>query len=151
MKRTNGTRFISLFAYVLGFGLSGTSVTAQVTGPIAGPQENSARPMRIRVAANVPRVTAQTAPVYPQTAIDQRVEGNVVLHVIIGTDGTVKESSAMSGRPLLVQSAIEGVRQWQCQPVLLNGIPSQQDTTVTPNYKLGPPPPVIVIHKPLPA
>ncbi len=151
MKRTNGTRFISLFAYVLGFGLSGTSVTAQVTGPIAGPQENSARPMRIRVAANVPRVTAQTAPVYPQTAIDQRVEGNVVLHVIIGTDGTVKESSAMSGPPLLVQSAIEGVRQWQYQPVLLNGIPIEQDTTVTLNYELGPPPTVMVNNKPLSA
>jgi len=151
MKRTKGTRVIWLFIYLLGLVLSGSPVSAQVAGPTASPQESSAKPMRIRVAANVPRATSQTPPVYPQSAIDQHVEGNVVLHVIIGADGAVKESSAMSGPTLLFQSAVEAVRQWQYQPFRLNGSPLEQDTTVTLNFILGPPPTVAVNNQPLSA
>ena len=151
MKRTKGTRVIWLFIYLLGLVLSGSPVSAQVAGPTASPQESSAKPMRIRVAANVPRATSQTPPVYPQSAIDQHVEGNVVLHVIIGADGAVKESSAMSGPTLLFQSAVEAVRQWQYQPFRLNGSPIEQDTTVTLNFILGPPPTVAVNNQPLSA
>jgi len=151
MERRTGTIAMWLFAYALGFWLSGSPVAAQVTGPIGGPQENSARPMRIRVAANVPKAISQTAPVYPQGAMDQGVEGNVILHIIIGTDGAVKESSALSGPTLLVQSAIDAVAQWKYQPIRLNGNPLEQDSTVTLNYVLGPPPTVTVNNRPLSA
>jgi TonB family protein len=107
--------------------------------------------MRMRVAPNVPKPTSQTPPVYPQTAIDQRVEGDVILHLIINGDGTVKESSALSGPALLIQSAIEAVRQWQYLPVSFNGTPLEMDTTVTVNYVLGPPPRVTVNNQPLSA
>jgi TonB family protein len=124
--------------------LSGTSVTAQLTGAIGTPQESSAKQMRIRVGANVPRASAQNTPVYPQTAIAQRIDGKVVLHLIIGGDGTVKEVSARSGSPVLADSAIETVKRWQYQPVLLNGKPVEVDTTVTLNYVLNPSPTVTV-------
>jgi hypothetical protein len=145
MTRTSGTTVIWLLAYVLGFSLSGSSVIAQITGPIAGPQENSAKPMRMRVAADVPRATSQNPPVYPRTAIDQHVEGNVVLHLILGVDGAVKEVSAMSGPALLVPSAIAAGKEWRYQPIRLKNIgPVEQDTTVTLTYVLGPPPTVTV-------
>jgi TonB family protein len=130
------------------FWLSGTSVTAQSTGPIGTPQENSAKPMRIRVGANVPRATAQNTPVYPQTAVEQRIDGKVVLHLIIGGDGTVKDVSALSGPPVLADSAMEGVKEWRYQPVRLNGSPVEVDTTVTLNYVLDPSPTVTIDNSP---
>jgi hypothetical protein len=108
--------------------------------------------MRMRVASNVPKATSQAPPVYPPAAVDQGIEGDVVLHIIIGTHGVVRESSTMSGPALLIQSAIDAARKWQYQPIRIriNGGVSgvEQDTTVTINYVLGPPPTVTVNSKP---
>ena len=152
MTRANGNRVVSFFACLLGLGLPSASVTGQVNGAIASPQENSAKPVRMRVSQNAPRATTQRPPVYPATAaIDQRIEGKVVLHVIIGGDGTVKEVYRTLGYPLLTQSAMEAVKQWQYRPMSLNGNPVEMDTTVTLDYALGPPPTVMVNNQPLPA
>ena len=151
MTRANGNRVVSFFACLLGLGLPSASVTGQVNGAIASPQENSAKPVRMRVSQNAPRATTQRPPVYPTAAIDQRIEGKVVLHVIIGGDGTVKESTALSGHPLLTQSAMEAVKQWQYRPMSLNGSLVEMDTTVTLDYALGPPPTVMVNNQTLPA
>jgi TonB family protein len=149
MMRIYGAGFIFFLACVLGFGPFVSCVAAQISGPIAGPQENNAGPMRIRVAANVPRATLQTPTTYPQAGMDQRVEGDVILHLIINRDGTVKEASTLSGPALLADSAIEAVKQWQYKPVRLNGSAVEVDTTVTLSYVLGPPAAVTVKGQPL--
>jgi TonB family protein len=127
--------------------LSGTSVTPELTSPMGTPQESGAKPMRIRVGANVPRATSQNT-VYPQNAIEQRIDGRVVLHLIIGGDGTVKEASALSGPAVLADSAMEIVKGWRYEPVRLNGNPVDVDTTVSLNYLLNPSPTVMVDNSP---
>jgi TonB family protein len=153
MNKTNGTIVILFVACVLGLVLPTSSGATRVNHGIPSPQENSAKPnsMRIHVAENVPKASVQTPPVYPQAAIDQRIEGKVVLHIIIGGEGTVKESSVLSGPPLLAQAAVDAVKGWQYQTMSLNGSPLEMDTTVTLNYALGPPPTVLVNNRPLPA
>ena len=141
MKWTSRITIVVFFAYALAFLLQGTSATAQG-------QEKGATQLRMRVASNVPRAISQTPPVYPQTAIDQRVEGNVVLHLIIGVDGAVKEVSAMSGPQILIPPAIEAVKEWKYQPIRLNLGPVEQDTTVTLNFAIGPRPAVTINNKP---
>jgi protein TonB len=39
--------------------------------------------------------------------------------------------SVISGHPLLIQAALDAVRQWRYQPTLLNGDPVEVDTTIT--------------------
>jgi TonB family protein len=142
-------RRLALFAAaVLGLWLSGTSISAQQTGRIGTPQENSAKPTRIRVGANIPTATTQNTPEYPQTAVDQGINGKVVLHLIIGGDGTVKEVSTQSGPAVLADSAMEVVKGWRYQPVKLNGSPVEVDTTVTLNYVLDPSPTVTIDTSP---
>jgi len=51
--------------------------------------------------------------------------------------GTVQELKYVSGPPLLVQSAMDAVRQWRYQPTLLNGQPVKVDTVITVIYTLG--------------
>lgn len=69
-------------------------------------------------------------PVYPGLAKAARVSGTVVLHAVIGPDGKVTDLRYISGPPLLMNSVIEAVRQWEYRRILINGEPIRVDTTV---------------------
>ena len=75
--------------------------------------------------------------VYPPLARQTRISGTVRLHAIIGKDGTVHELEVMNGHPLLVQAALEAVRQWRYKPTLLNGEPVEVDTTIDVIFSLN--------------
>ena len=60
-----------------------------------------------------------------------------MLHAIIDKDGNVTQLEVVSGHPLLVQSALDAVKQWRYQPTQLNGDPVEVDTTITVTFVLG--------------
>ncbi|MGA7914835.1 MAG: TonB family protein [Candidatus Acidiferrales bacterium] len=97
------------------------------------------KPSRIRVSGKVAatKITRLVQPVYPEVAKLAKVEGTIVLHCIIGTDGKVKEVQYVSGPPLLIKTAMDAVRQWTYQPTLLNGEPVEVDTAVSVVFTLG--------------
>ena len=76
-------------------------------------------------------------PLYPPLARQARIQGNVILHAIIDKEGKVAELQVVSGHPLLVQSALDAVRQWRYKPTLLNGDPVEVDTTITVTFTMG--------------
>jgi protein TonB len=59
------------------------------------------------------------------------MDGTVVLHVIIGKNGSVKNARPVSGLPNLRDSAVNAVLQWQYKPTLVNGVAVEVDTTVS--------------------
>jgi len=61
----------------------------------------------------------------------------VLLHAIIGKNGQVEQLSVVSGHPLLVQSALDAVRQWRYQPTTLNGDPVEVDTEIQVIFSLA--------------
>ena len=77
-------------------------------------------------------------PRYPTLARQIRLEGTVRLHAVIGVDGSVRELEIESGHPLLVNAALDAVRQWRYRPTRLNGEPVEVDTTITVIFELGP-------------
>jgi protein TonB len=96
-------------------------------------------PKRIRVGGQVQqaRLVNQPKPVYPALARQARIQGTVRLQAVIAKDGSVVELQVLSGHPLLVQSALDAVRQWKYQPTLLNGEPVEVVTTIDVNFVLG--------------
>jgi protein TonB len=76
-------------------------------------------------------------PEYPALARMARVQGTVVIHAIVSKDGTIGHLQVISGPPLLVQAAIDAVRQWRYRPYFLNGEPVEVDTQVTVNFTLS--------------
>jgi len=76
-------------------------------------------------------------PVYPAVAKQAHISGTVVLHCMIGKDGSVQALEYISGPPLLMKSAMDAVRQWTYKPTLLNGEPVEVDTTVSVIFTLG--------------
>jgi TonB family protein len=83
------------------------------------------------------QVLTRVNPVYPVEAKEAGVSGSVVLSAVIGKDGVVEHLEVVAGPEPLRASALDAVRQWTYKPFLLNGQPTEVETTVTVNYSLG--------------
>jgi len=62
-------------------------------------------------------------PIYPKFAIIARVSGTVHLVGTIGKDGMIEQVQIVNGPSLLVQAAVDAVRQWVYRPTMLNNKP----------------------------
>ncbi|MGD0758204.1 MAG: energy transducer TonB [Candidatus Sulfotelmatobacter sp.] len=79
----------------------------------------------------------QVQPVYPPLARAARVEGPVVLAALISKDGTIENLRVVTGRPMLVSSAVEAVSKWRYRPYILNSEPVEVETQITVNFLLA--------------
>lgn len=95
--------------------------------------------MRIRLGTSVAmsQLLYQVNPTMNEDARKQDVQGTVVLHIVIDPDGNVSQVQPVSGPALLVQDALDAVRQWRFRPTLLNGDPVEVDTTVNITFSLN--------------
>jgi len=75
-------------------------------------------------------------PEYSPEALAAKVEGIVVLDACIGTDGRVDDARVSRSVPLLDQSALDAIWQWEFTPTLLNGEPVPVVITFTVNFTL---------------
>ncbi len=100
--------------------------------------ERAKAPTRHRIGGNVQDalVVSRKIPDYPPMARAMRVEGTVVFQAVIGIAGTIQQLQLVSGHPMLVQAAIDAVRQWRYRPTLLNGDPLEVDTTISVSFTL---------------
>ena len=124
-------------------GVAGGSMGGVLGGVIGGAGSGPAPPKptqtRIRQGGAVTAASLinKVNPVYPPLARQTRVSGTVRLHAIISKDGSVQQLEVLSGHPLLVQSALDAVRQWRYRPTLLNGEPVEVDTTIDVIFSLA--------------
>jgi len=95
-------------------------------------------PKRVRISQGVAAalVADKVQPEYPPDAREQHIQGNVLLQVIIGKEGSVENIELISGHPLLAPAAIDAVKQWKYRPYLLNGEPVEVQTQVLVNFTL---------------
>jgi protein TonB len=76
-------------------------------------------------------------PSVPLLARQARLQGSVVLQVMIGTDGKVQSTKVISGHPILAQAARDAVMQWRYDPFRREGEPEITTTTVTVEFPPG--------------
>ena len=60
-------------------------------------------------------------PAYPAEAVHSGLQGAVVLQVLIGRDGVVRELHLMDGYFVLARAALQTVKGWQFRPYVVNG------------------------------
>ena len=110
----------------------------------AAPPAQAQKPHRVRVKEDVQKakLVHMVSPVYPPLS-EKRVDGTVVLRVVIGKSGAVKSARYVSGPTNLMKSVTDAVLQWRYKPTLMNGVPIEVETTVSavfpPLAKAGPP------------
>ena len=83
------------------------------------------------------QLVSRIEPRYPFLAVQTRTQGTVVLHAIISREGRIEELEIVSGHPLLVQAAVDAVRQWRYRPTFLNGEPVEIETSITVTFRLS--------------
>jgi protein TonB len=76
-------------------------------------------------------------PAYSPIARAARVSGAVVLHAIILKTGNIQSLSVVSGPEMLRANAVAAVQEWKYKPYLLNGEPTEVETTITVNFTFG--------------
>ena len=55
----------------------------------------------------------KVAPIYPDVARRMNVSGTVRLAVVVAPNGTVKSTKAIGGHPVLVNAAMDAMKQWK--------------------------------------
>ena len=75
-------------------------------------------------------------PIYPPLALQARIQGTVKFTIIVGKDGRATNIQVQSGHPLLIPAALDAVKQYVYQPVLLNGEPAEVMASVEVNFVL---------------
>ena len=90
-------------------------------------------PLRVGGRIKPPRILSRINPNYPPLARQTRIQGDVVLDAVIDTEGNVVQLQVVSGHALLIQAALEAVKQWKYEPTYLNeqAIPVQLIVNVT--------------------
>jgi TonB family protein len=85
----------------------------------------------------VPKKTRHVQPVYPAEALAQGIRGIVILDLVVGTDGKVESTSVIRSVPGLDEAAIAAARQWEYEPVRVNGKPVAVRITVPITFALA--------------
>jgi protein TonB len=95
-------------------------------------------PAVVRIGGNIraPKLMNDVKPVFPELALQARLSGLVILEAHVGTDGRVQSVRILRGAPIFDDAAIEAVKQWRYQPLLLNGVPTEFILTVTVSFNV---------------
>jgi protein TonB len=115
-------------------------VIGGVIGGVGGappPPKPTQQRIRQGGAVQAAMLVNRVQPQYPPLARQTRISGTVRLHAIISKDGSVQQLEVLSGHPLLVQAALDAVRQWKYRPTTLNGEPVEVDTTIDVIFSLN--------------
>ena len=91
----------------------------------------------LKDARRTPDLIRQVRPRYPPLARQARIQGTVILEAIISKQGSVENLRVVKGHPLLIQRALEAVKQWRYKPTVLNGVPVEAITRITVNFNSG--------------
>jgi protein TonB len=83
-----------------------------------------------------PKLIKEVAPVYPEVARLAEVQGVVILSVKADETGKIVDAMVLRSIPLLDQAAIDAVRQWVYEPMIINGKAVSVVFTVTVRFQL---------------
>ena len=111
-------------------------VVGGVVGGIEAAPPPPARVVRIGGQIAQPKIIRKVEPVYPDLAKASRVSALLILEAEVDTRGYVKTVKVLRGHPLFDDAAMEALKQWRYQPLLLNGEPTGFILTVTMNFNL---------------
>ncbi len=93
-------------------------------------------PAEISVEATDNYVLTEVEPEYPKDAQRLHIQGQVVMKVLVGTDGMVRDIEVISGDPQLSKAAADAVRNWHFRPHASAGQPVEFESQITINFTL---------------
>jgi TonB family protein len=84
-----------------------------------------------------PSVIFKAEPEYSQEARDMKIEGTVVLRIVVGVDGVPEDISVLRSLGLgLDEKAVESIGKWRFKPGMKDGVPVPVAAQVEVNFRL---------------
>ncbi len=120
---------------VIGSVISGASRT-YIPPPVTKAPPPTA-PLRVGGHVKAPRLIARIDPTYPVLARQAHIQGTVSIDAVIDSTGKVVEMQVVSGPPLLIDAALNAVREWKYEPTYLNDQPVPVRLIVTVVFRLS--------------
>ena len=111
------------------------AVLAQAVASDTPPAQSSPVSFAASIAAN--NIIKKVDPVYPPIARTARIQGTVILNIVVSIQGAVTSVRYVSGPPLLMKAAMDAVKQWRYTPFTLDGKSVQASTSVAVVFSLG--------------
>lgn len=97
----------------------------------------SSAPTRISSGVLAGLLLAPIRPDYPPIARAAHTEGTVVVDAVISRTGSIESAHVLSGPPMLQPAALDAVRRARYRPFLLNGQPTEVQTTITIRFQMN--------------
>jgi TonB family protein len=105
-------------------------------GGAFGPNAAGGGAYRIGAGVSAPVPIARVEPVYTDEARQAKLQGSVLLQVVIDENGVPQNIFVVRALGLgLDQKAIEAVQQWRFKPSFLNGRPVSVSATIEVNFR----------------
>jgi TonB family protein len=95
---------------------------AVTEGALPPPPETGPLPLDAPVDV-APQVVEQVDPVYPSYALEAGLTGTVLLHVLVGADGSVREIRVVDGSKVFIQAAVSAIARWRFSPARIGRHP----------------------------
>jgi protein TonB len=113
--------------------LGGTG-TPSVVAPIGPPAATG--PMVRDIEGSGLAVLHRVEPPYPELARKARIQGMVVLAMLVDEQGVPVQVRALEGHPALQEAALQAARQWRFEPARMEGHPVSASFKLTLNFRL---------------
>jgi len=97
---------------------------------------DEAAPVRAAGEVRMPRLVKRVEPAYPEIARQAHIQGTVILEATTDMYGRVVGVKVLRSVPLLDEAAVDAVRQWLYEPMVVNGRPRGVVFTVTLRFEL---------------
>ncbi|MDR3682169.1 MAG: M56 family metallopeptidase [Geothrix sp.] len=117
-----------LLAVALGITVLSASDLPKPAAAASGPVEMDFKKIRVKHQPD--------APAYPPEAKAQRIQGTVVVAVVIDAQGHVQEAKAISGPAELHACAVGYARTWEFEPAKVKGKPVPARFKITMPFRL---------------
>jgi protein TonB len=104
--------FVKLQPWLISLAL----LAAAAGGTVVCPAHALAQQQEIKDEGLTRKPKTKVMPTYPDVARRMNITGTVRLAVVVSPNGTVKSSKAIGGHPILVNAALEAMKQWKFEP-----------------------------------
>ena len=99
----------------------------------AGPDKDA---VRVKDRIRPPKRVNSVEPVYPEAARKAQVEGVVILEATMDEEGNIESVKVLRSIPILDSAAVDAVKQWKYEPMVINGKRTKAIFTVTVRFML---------------
>lgn len=117
---------------------SSSSSTGAANGSDMAAKPRVQLPDIVRVSQGVSTglLLHKVAPIYPEGARRNRIQGTVLLQAMIDTNGRISDLQPISGPQELIPAAVGAVQQWRYRPYSLQGKPVKVQTQIMVKFTL---------------